>query len=230
MTLGDIQTIVGKKLSDTSFDPVLITASANWFINELFTNNLIRFMEKSATLSASTGDTRIPFPADFQTIIKEGLYLLTPQVWNLSRFFVEYGDFMRRWPGYLSYTATLPYQWTDFNNGMRLAAPLSANVTINCDYVRRPVPMALTTDVCELPDVYQELVILGTLARCMDVNEDYGEAQSELNNLAPLITAFIASESRGNIKTGPTIMRTNRRRNGILGSSGGGASWSAADF
>lgn len=230
MTLADIRGWVQGKLQDSAFEDTLIDPAANWFINELFNNTRTRMMEANDQMSGSAGDTAIDFPDDFQTLIKEGLYLTSPQVWDLGPYFMEYGDFMKRFPGYATYTPQLPYQWTDFNNQMRLAAPLSVSVTINCDYLRQPVPMVKPADTCELPDTYQELVTLGTLARCQEVNEDYGEAQSTRENLAPLVTAFIRNEARGGIKTGPIIMRSNRHRRGgsAIGSGQGG--WSAADF
>lgn len=227
MTLAQIRSWVQDKLGDTAFETTLIDSSANWFVQQLFANTRTRLMEANDQLFGSAGDTEIDLPDDLQTLIKEGLYLISPQVWDMGPYFMEYGDFMKTYPGYASYTASLPYQWTDFNNAMRLAAPLSADVEINCDYIRKPVDMVAATSICEVPDNYQELVVLGTLIRCMNTNEDYGEAASENVNLQALITAFIRNEGRGQLKTGPTNMRTNRRRRGGYGGSGG---WSAADY
>lgn len=222
MTLADIRGWVSDRLQDTSFEDSIIDSSANWMVSELVNNTRLRFMEENDTLFASAGDTTVDFPDDMQTFIKEGLYLISPQVWDLAPYFMEYGDFMKRFPGFATYTATSLYQWTDFANAMRFAAPLNADIEINIDYIRRQTLMVNPTDVCDIPDAYQEIMAIGTLARCMDVNEDYGEAQSERNKIAPNITAFIRNESRGNIKTGGTRMRSNRHRRGSSNDGSGG--------
>lgn len=215
MTLSDIISKTRGKLGDTSFDSGLITDAANWFVNSLFFNNATRMMESSDILYPSAADTEVDMPDDFQTLVS--LNCISPQIYELKNYHMEYQDFMKRFPAWNSTStvaAAISY-WTDFSNQVRFSAPLAADTELAIDYLRLPVAMANLTDTCEVPDQYQELVILGTLARCMDTNEDYPEASQELANLSPLITAFIANESRGQFRTGPAIMRSNRRRGGI---------------
>lgn len=223
MVLQDIVSKVRGKLGDTSFDEGLITDAANWFINQLFTNTATRMMEETDTLTPSAGDTTVDMPDDFQTLIT--LNLITPNPpgpYELKDFHMEQIDFMKKWPGWETYPAAHLRDWTDFNNTIRFSAPLLADTVIAIDYLRQPALMVNLTDTCELPDIYQELVVLGALARCMDTNEDYPEASQELANLSPLITSFIANEARGQMRTGPVIMRSNRRRGGVRHSALGG--------
>lgn len=223
MTLADIRGWVRGKLGDSQYDASLIDAAANWHVFDLLANNRIRFMEENDTLTASTGDTSVDFPDDFQTILLEGFIATSPNLTGMKDIFYEYGDFMSLHSDFSTATANTVFAWTDFANAARFGAPLSANTTFNCDYIRRPDTMTNDTDECEIPDQYQELVVLGTLKRCMETNEDYGEAQQELANLDPLRTTFIRNEGRGNLKTGPTIMRSNRRgRTGGMGLRTGG--------
>ncbi len=216
MTLQNIIDKVRGKLGDTSFDSTQITDAANWFVNQLFFNTATRMMEATDTLYPSANDTTVDMPDDFQTLID--LNVVSPQIYSIKDYHMEQADFMKAWPGWQTYTPAYLSNWTDFNNQMRFSAPLLADTQIAIDYLRVPNIMVNTTDTCELPDQYQELVVVGALERCMQTNEDYPEAQQELANLVPLTTAFIAQEARGQFKTGPVIMRSNRRKGGIRSS------------
>lgn len=218
MTGQDIVDKVRGKLGDTQFDSSLILDAANWFVNQLFFNTQTRMMESNDTLFGSAGDTVIDMPDDFQTYIDSSV--ISPQIYEMKDYRLEQATFRKRFPGWQAPTTiagAISY-WTDFNNQMRLSQPLLADTTIDIDYCRQPTIMTSLTDTCEVPDLYQELVVLGSLYRCMDTNEDYPEAAQEIGNLSPLVTAFIASEARGQMRTGPVIIRSNRRRGGIRNS------------
>ena len=203
--------MVRGKLQDVTYDETLVDNAINWFVNDLFTNNRTRLMEANDQLFPSANDTEVDLPDDYQTVIKEGLWITSPQTYQMIQYFMEYGDFMKAFPGFVGYPAHALTNWTFFGNTIRFSAPLLASTTINIDYLREPVAMVNDTDTCEVPDLYQELVVLGALARCMQTNEDYDEASQEFANLAILRTAFIKNEGRAAQKTGPIIMRSNRR-------------------
>lgn len=209
MILSDIRKSVRNRLDDTSFDQATVDEGINFFVNDLLTDHRIRFMEAEDDLYVSANDTFVDLPDDTQTLIS--LHVTAPQVYNIMNQYTEYGDFMKNYPGYMTYAPGQVYTWTDYANGMRLAAPALTDTTIHVDYLREPVTMVADTDVCEIPDVYKHMVVLGGLIYCMERNEDYSEASTERANLAPLVKTFIANEGRGQIKLGPTIIRSNRR-------------------
>jgi hypothetical protein len=210
MTRAELVASVRGLLDDDSYDANIITEASNWFVNELCNNNRFRFLEESEELNADTGDTTMDFPDDMQTLIS--FYMTSPSTYDMMKGYISYGDFMRDNADFASRTAAQPRSWTDFGNGVRFPAPLNAACDFQVDYLRRPTAVADDTDEYELPDGYDELISRGTLARIMERNEDYAEAQQERANLDPLVTAFIRNEARGQIKIGPVIMRTGRRR------------------
>lgn len=212
MILSEIKSDVQDLLQDTDADEALITKCANWYVNELCTNNHLRIMEDSEELSASQGDTELEFPENMKTLIKEGFYLTSPQVFDMGPNYISYGEFMRNYANFASATQAQASQWTDFGNKARFAAPLNAEHTFQCDFLRDPVDMEEDDDLCEIPDRYREMVAKGTLARMMKINEDYAEASQEISDLESLETAFKKNESRGSFKTGPNVIRTNRGR------------------
>lgn len=195
-------------VSDPEYDLTLIDQAINWFIFELHSNSRIRYMEANDQLYPSTGDTDVDWPDDFMTLLD--LSLVSPQVLPLTKNFVEYADFMQLYTNYLTSKPVQIGTWTTFGSGIRFSAPSKTNAILNVDYLREPTLMVDATDTTDIPDRYEELVSKGALARIMEINEDYAEAQSERNNLSPLLTAFIRNEGRAGSKVGPTIMRTNR--------------------
>lgn len=213
ITTKDVITAVRAKLSDSAFDQLLIIDALNFFIADLYHNTRTRRMETNDQLFPGAGDTTADLSDDTDSIIR--LTVTSPNVYDLSDNYMEYGDFMRMFPKWQTDSAKALQQWTDFANALRFSAPLLTNTTIDIDYMRTPVLSTLTSstpsDSIELDEGYKELATLGTLARCMESNEDYAEAESERQNLAPLVTAWTRNEGRGGIKTGPVIMRSNRR-------------------
>lgn len=215
MTLADIVTSVRGLLTDDQFDEDSIKEAANWFVYEVFNNTRTRLMESSDTITALAGATEADFPSDMITWIY--IYETAPSVYSILGDYVQYAQFMQSNANFATATAARLGRWTMFGNAMRFGAPLSVNHTFQIDYLREPVAMEDSGDDCEMPDRYSELVSKGTLARIMEINEDYAEAAQERTNLEPLMTAFIRNEARGGGKTGPIIMNSRRRRSNMGG-------------
>ena len=209
MTLSQIISSVRGLLDDGQFDETIIIEAANWFQNELFNNTRTRGMETSAQITIDENSYLGDFPDDMQTLVS--LYMSSPQKIDFSLWKVEYERFMATYPDFSIATPRRTNAWTDFGNQIRLSAPTNEQIILNCDYVRRPVPMTSLSDEMELDDAYSEIQVRGTLARCMERNEDYAEASQERSNMAPLITTFIRNEGRGQIQTGPQVINTRRR-------------------
>lgn len=218
LATSEIITAVRLKLSDTSFDQGMIIDAINFFINQIYHDTRTRRMETYDQIFVSAGDTTADLPDDIDVRLR--LTVTSPMWYDLETLYMEYGDFMKVYPKWQSDVPQPINNWTDFANAMRFATPILADSTIDIDYCRTPVPAILVadgaapTDTVELDELYKELVTLGALKRCMESNEDYAEASSEVNNLGPLITAWVRNEGRGGGRTGPIIMRSNRNRAG----------------
>lgn len=210
MIRADIVKSVRGLLDDDEFDADLITQAANWFVYELFNDTRTRLMESSDTVTGLAGSSTADYPSDLLTII--GIYVTAPRKFQLNRP-MEYQTFMNSYSDFATATSREASSWIPYGNQMRFSAPLNANHTFQVDYLRIPVPMEDDQDECEVPDNYSELVAKGTLARIMEINEDYAEAEQERDNLSPLVTTFKRNEGRGGGKVGPaSVMRTNRGR------------------
>lgn len=214
ITLAEIRAAVRRKLDDDQYDATTIDEAANDFQNELFTAHRIRQMEKSAELSVLSGDTDVDMPSDFMTMLNLTVFDSATQYRQIKDDYVDYNEFQRRHANYSIASPQRIYQWTDFGNGIRFTAPANADYTLALDYLRQPKQMVRDSDKSEFKKVYKELATIGTLARVMEVNEDYAEGSQERDKLDGLVTTFVRNEGRGQMKIGPNIMNTRRRRYG----------------
>lgn len=212
MQLSDIITSVQNLLQDNQFSSAQIIEAANWVQYQLFNDVDNRLMQESALILANAGDTTAPYPSDIKGYTS--IYLTSPSVINMEEIEMSYKDFIRRYPGWQTATPTDLKNYTDFGSGLRFSAPLSTGITIALDYIRNPVPMAQPSDACEIPDEYREITSRGTLARCMEQNEDYAEAQTERANIAPLIATFNRRYGLGSLSRKPQVINSNRRQFG----------------
>lgn len=212
LQLPDIRQAVRSNLDDMQYDSSKIDAAINWFQYELFNNTRTGLMETSVTLNPTAGATSVPFPDDFQVMLN--LTVTSPSIYSIWNYRMPQQTFDRDFPGYGSYAARDLYETTVYGRTLRFSAPLRTNTTLVMDYVRKPAKATESSPVLEVPDQYEELVVLGAQARVMEVNEDFAEAAQIRDNLDPLMTVFIRNEGRGGAIAGPRLMRSNRRRQG----------------
>lgn len=221
MTKAEIRELVRDKLDDGQFDAGIIDAAANHFQNEVFNSVRSRLMETTATITAAQGAyVTSDLPANFKKLIAISATSPTVFSFSLPDALLNYNQFMGLYPGYATYTQGEPRVFTVYGTGLRFSAPVNAAYTFMLDYLRRPTKMVGEDAVSDVPDDYEEMMVIGTLARVMEVNEDYNEADKERAKLAPMITNFRTDYGRGQFALGPTVMRTGRGRR----------SWSAKDF
>jgi hypothetical protein len=215
MIRSELITAVRTQLGDDGYDGDSIAEAGNWFVDEVCNNNHLRRMEDSDELSADIGDTTMDFPDTMKTMVS--LYLTSPQVFDMTKRYVAYGDFMRSYANFASATASQASFWTDWGNAVRFSAPLNVAHTFQCDFLRNAVHVEDDSDEYDFPTSYDELLVAGATIRVMEIEEDYETASQKRDIMAPLMTTFIKNESRGQIKTGPNIMRTNRSRGRSVG-------------
>lgn len=214
LTLAQIRAAVRRKLDDDQYDATTIDEAANDFQNEIFASHRIRSMEASADLAINTGDTSVEMPRDFLTMLEMVIIEPNSQFRSIKDDYVDYNEFMRTFANYSISSASRIGNWTDFGNGIRLSAPSDGDYSLVLDYLRQPKYMERDNDRSEFKRMYRELIVLGTLARVMEVNEDYAEGSQERDKLDGLVTSFVRNEGRGGFKIGPNIIATRRRRIG----------------
>lgn len=216
MILQNVRQLVRQKLDDLQYDGNKIDSAINWFLFELFNNTRTTIMEDDTNIPFVQGDYEVTLPPEVQVVTE---ILVVPTDTSIRPYSIwknrqEHGDFLQNFPGFMVAGQTDVREWSFYGRKIRFAAPSRFAGNLFIEFVRRPVKAVLDNETLELPDNYEELAVLGATARVMEMNEDYAEAAQERQNLEPLQTTFIRNEGRGSQKTGPTIVRSNRRGRG----------------
>lgn len=229
MTLAQYRAAVREDLDDTAYSSSVIDRAINDYIKEVAARSRMRKLEAEEELFVSLGDTEVELPDDKLVLLNLSVTSPAPARRIMDNF-MEYNQFVLNNPGYKTVNprAVATSYWTDYNDKMRLGAPASADTTIFCEYIRVPDYLIADGDENELDpnNLYNEMFIIGARVRAMERNEDYDEAAEERRKLfgrnvgnyrsavfrPGLEDTFIRNEGRGQIKFGPTIMKTNRGR------------------
>ena len=105
---------------------------------------------------------------------------------NKARF----RDFFSAYPDAINETPGAPSVWTQYAGNILLNAPTDKEYTLNTYYIRKPKVLDQDTSVPEIPEEFSELLILGSLMRVHDRNEDSdlydkvaGQYERQLNSL-----------------------------------------------
>ena len=120
-------------------------------------------------------------------------------------------DFIRAHPDTLSATPSAPNNWTLYGGNILLDAPTDDDYTMTMYYIKRPVKLTQDSDVPELPEEFEELLVLGAFRRILERNEDYDlaasvEAQYQ-SKLVQLVNRYGFRDADG-----PIIMKNRQRR------------------
>lgn len=195
MTGTTLVSRVRSKLDDTSYSSDKILEAGSDFMADICTKHKFMFMETSSTISVADEDTTATLPANLLTILS--LRLTSPNQRDLTRDFVEYNRFIDIYPNWDTTDAMTIFKWTMFGNQIRFAAPADGVHTLKVDYIKKPTRVTELTSSYELPDSYDELLVLGALYRVQQDNEDYQEADQRKFELEQMIRALVVLEGRG---------------------------------
>ena len=211
LTLTQIISGVRSKMNDASLDEDKITTAANDFQNQLFTDHRMAEMEASEDLSLADGESEVEFPDDALNIITITAINSDEQAYPLRKLYIPYEDFMGRFPDWETASENTPLYWTTFGRTIRFANPANADYTIRAEYIRHPEDMAQGSDESAITTTYRQMMVLGVCAILHDQNEDYDYGEQERVKLDGLIAAWVRNGGRGLARTGPVVMRSNRR-------------------
>jgi len=185
---------VRDKLDDSSYSASKIMDAGSDFISEICSKYKFGFMETTATINVADDATTATLPSDLLTIL--AMRLTSPHYRDMMRDQMEYTDFMDTYPNWDTTDAMTIFKWTIFANQIRFAAPVDGAHTIKVDYLKEPTRVTEAASEYILPELYDELLVLGALLRVMKDNEDYQEAEQREVDLSRLMNNLILREGR----------------------------------
>jgi hypothetical protein len=190
--LSSIRQQVRNRLSDQNFDTGMIDQFINDEQREIFNYFDLPFNRTTIEHTVTQGNNTIALPSGHQKT--KGLRIISPQNYDydLSRRFIPWARFksyFRQDPDYYS-DGVLDW-WTIYNDNIEFANNADRTYVLEQDYLVSPIVLTEDNDEPELPEEFQEILVLGALVRCLEVNDDNDIAQYQLGKKNLLVQGML---------------------------------------
>lgn len=195
------------KLDDDEFEPEVVDNFINDTLRDIYNQFELPFQEKIFQGTIPAGASMFQLPDDLAIMQSQTM----AGVPGFSRRQTRWRDFIQRNHDVANANAAAPGEWALYSNNILLSAPTDKEYTMTMYYIKRPKRLEQDTDVPELPEEFEELLVLGAYKRILDRNEDFdlGNAVGAQyqNILLQLVSRYGFRESDGPIK-----MKNTQRR------------------
>jgi hypothetical protein len=190
--LQSIRLQVKNRLSDQNFDDVLVNQFINDEQRELFNYFDLPFNRVTIQHTVNQGDKIIQLPAGHQKT--KGLRVVNPKGYenDLSRFYLPWARFQQYFrPLNTDDSESQLTWWTIYNTQIEFAWDADRTYTLEQDYLVTPIELADDADEPEIPEEFQEVLVLGALVRALEVNDDNDIAQYQQGKKNLLVQAML---------------------------------------
>jgi len=203
--------VIDDKLDDTSFDTAVVDRFINATQREIFNSFELPFMEKPFSGSLPANNRIFEYPADLQVLQSAVITDPAGATRDITGLMVPYKIFNQLYPNPATGEAGPIVAWTSYGGKMYTSRPIDLPYKMDVFYIKKPDVLEDDIDIPELPEEFQELLVLGAFKRVLQRNEDYdlaGVIGNEYNdNLDRLVSRY------GFRITGqPVIMKQPNRR------------------
>lgn len=208
--LESIRNKVKSRIQDQDFDNNLINDFINDEQREIFAYYDLPFNRATTTNLVTTGTHEIPLPTGHQKT--KALNIIAPESYDteLSEFYLPYNRFQEMFRPPQFYTNNQLRWWTIYNTSIIFCNNADQDYTIQHDYLVAPTELVNNEDVPQIPEAYGEILVLGAMIRCHELNEDNDIATYQLAKKNMLVQAMLKRVSpQQSAKT--SVLRNSRR-------------------
>lgn len=193
------------KLDDDEFDPEVVDNFINDTLRSIYNQFELPFQEKIFQGTIPAGSTMFQLPSDLAQLQGQSLGGV-PGFYNNK---MTWRNFIARYPDAVNNEASAPAGWALYGGNIMLSAPTDRDYTMTMFYIKKPKTLVDGTDIPELPDEFEELLVLGAYKRILDRNEDFDlgasvDAQFE-KQMTQLVNRYGSRDA-----SGPTIMKNQQ--------------------
>lgn len=203
------------KLDDDEFDPNVIDNFINDTQRDIFNNYELSFQEKIFDGKILAGTYMFKMPKDVAMVQAHVMSAPDGKQRDMANSYLKFRDFNTRWPTPLNNEPATPRFWTSYAGNMIFTQPTDQDYQMNIFYIKKPAKLTQDTDVPEIPEEFEEVLVLGAFKRVLDRNEDYDQSaviEREYNNKLNLLVARYGKRmSDGPIKMGNKQIVTRKR-------------------
>lgn len=207
-TLSQYKTWVRARLDDTAYSDSNLTQFINDANRYICNAERWSFMEATQSPTIAQAGTTFSFAADYQAGIS--LRVVSPDASAGQLPFMPYEQFDLAYPDTSALSQTGPSVWTTFGGAAIVGpAPMDQTYTFAFRYLKSPTTLSGASDVVDIPDDFSEVLVLGTLARCLMANDNYDQAQIIQQEFA-IQMQMMASRLLPSALTAPVTMGSGR--------------------
>jgi len=173
MTLASLRNrVIVDKLDDEEYDTEVVDNFINDTINDIFSEYELPFMEKIYSGVVPTGVTMFSMPTDVSVIQSQIITGPDGSQTNIEKYFIPFREFNKRYQTPGDNAAGPITWWTSYNGKMILARPTDQDYTMDIFYIKSPTPLLGENDVPDIPDQFEELIVLGAYKRVLSREGD----------------------------------------------------------
>ena len=202
------------KLDDDEFDTGIIGRYLNDTQRDIFNNFELSFQEKIFAGTLPSTSTMFQMPDDL-ALLQRAILSNGTNVQDITDKYMPWREFLKHHPDPTSNTAGDVSNWTSYAGNIILNCPQEDEQTLTMYYIKKPKLLVLPTDVPEVPQEFEELLVLGAYIRCLKFNEDNDQAsfhEGEYNKMLDLLVSRYGGRvSPGAVKMANQQIRMRRR-------------------
>jgi len=189
--LGTLRQTVKDRLTDQNFSSILIDQFINDEQREIFNYYDLPFNRASETQTLTAGASQFALPTGHQKT--KVLSITAPAGYDndLSRYYMPYGRFREAFRETSNYSSSIPTYWTIYNTNVLFAWEADKNYTFQHDYNKSATTLEDDADIPELPEEFQEILVIGALVRCLETNDDNDIAQYQNSKKNLLVQSML---------------------------------------
>lgn len=208
-TLGTIITKVQNKLDDSGFSSTILTDFANDTQRELCGSRFMPFMEASEDFVLTPGTASIgTLPTDLQIPIN--LRVTSPPTLATVLEPITADEFDSLYLSNATAVLGSPTQWYPFANTINVYPLPASAITLTLRYYKNPTELVNSSDVPEIPEAFQEVLVLGMYKRALEYNDSFDQSAYITVKMDKLMEDMARRYSP--LTSGTTRMGINRRR------------------
>jgi len=182
--LGIRNQVITDKLDDPTFDSDVVDRFINTTQRWIFNQFELPFTEGRFSGVIAANQTVFEFPNDVQ--VPQDLVITTAgEQQDISDNYMVFRSFFKAFPKPESRESGAPTYWTSHAGKLYLSQPTDKAYQLDTFYIKKPPLLTDDTDVPEVPEEFQEVLVLGTYKRILERNEDWDMAaivDSQIDN------------------------------------------------
>lgn len=209
-TLSGIRNqVLDDKLDDTSFDPGVVDRFINTTQRSIFNTFELPFMEKVFSGTLPISNRIFSYPDDVQVVQSVVITDPTGYQKDITGRYLPYREFNERFPTPGNNTPSEILYWTSYGGKMYTSAATDVTYTMDIFYLKKPLVLSDDDDIPEIPEEFQELLVLGAYKRVLERNEDFDLAAAVGNQYNEQLDKLV-NRYGFRMTGGPVVMKQPR--------------------